>query len=730
MEDSMRTSKQTPVVNRTKELLPPSDDEKLEGRRKWLYNELSDRGEPMKFDDLLEHLGLSSDFGLFETNHPKLFQSLAESAPAFVDGVMVKPRIDGVTQPRPPDAFEISSFSTLDKEKAVTSYFQRLVNLMHEEVPKYNTSSDQTEANWRPVPKRMYNLADHQTSAVADSKGLKMDLVFFTPVASDGVANVYIIVEAKLAAIKGKISVKTFAQIADYQYLIWKAQPTRTFVPVLLPHGSQLDLIIFTRDNWYRVKLGHLCHWQTIIIDHNIEKVRSTMAQLYFLMTLPSESFGHFCDVSLGWVDVRFARDPDTNSMLTTAMSSSKKTTDSVALSGHIDRFVHPRGRLAHVFRTRYKGMAAILKLSWTPVDRMPEGAFYEILDKAGVTGIPKVHDSGLLKNNFFGYRLEYLVLEDCGSTIAEYLALRYQGKLDSVELYDNVKSIIQQALSCLVQARVKANILQRDVSVGNIMVARDGTIKIIDWGYAKVLDDKSLDSDDDDTIASRRKRRTDATLKWSCDDAVVTQNGIAHRPLTGTPLYMSIPVLAGATVRGLPDDIESLFYVILDVLARLQTTLDDAACGFDAHGNKTLAMVRAGCLSSKLKFLQFFGISACSDQLRKLLCDLREFLFVNSDEFIASDLILDPDTKRGTRVDLLEPYIDKETMELLSDKGGDMLTPKESARQMPSIRPPRQLSSDSSSTSPPSKRREPAEPTEEYEGDDPFALDAKRIKL
>ncbi|KAJ2742293.1 hypothetical protein GGI19_006837, partial [Coemansia pectinata] len=302
-------------------------------------------------------------------------------------------------------------------------------------------------------------------------------------------------------------------------------------------------------------------------------------------------------------------------------------------------------------------------------------------------------------------------------------------GKPESVELYDSVKRIIQQALSCLVQARVKGNILQRDISAGNIMVANDGTVKVIDWGYAKLLEDSSLDGDDEATRDRKALLETTA-IRWGYNSAIVTQSGIAHRPLTGTPLYMSIPVLSGATVRGLADDIESLFYVILYVLARLQTTKDDAACGFEANDNKSLAMVRAGCLSDKKSFLRFFGISNCRTELKELLCDLRDFLFINSEGYIAARLIIEPETPRGTAVKLLKPYTDVETMELLSDKGKDILTPKKSARQIPSIRPPRQISSDSSSTSPPRKRREPAEPTEEYEGDDPFALDAKRIKL
>ncbi|KAJ2862058.1 hypothetical protein GGH94_004507 [Coemansia aciculifera] len=732
----MVTSNTTPAAIRTKDSLPPSDDKKLEGRRKWLYNELWDRGKPMDFHVFLGHLTLPPVDDPFEIDAPQLFQSLAESAPFLNVNKMTQTRMEGTAVLQPSGAFENSSFFTLDKEKAVNSYFQRLVNLMYKEAARHNASSGQAEGNEKTIPERMYRLADYQMKEIPGGGKHKMDLVFFYPDQLEDIDNVHIAVEGKLNKVSDPIDEDTLGQIADYQYSVWKAQRTRAFVPVLLLHGTQLDLVAFTRDNWYRVELGPVCYDKQVVRKQGIEKVRLTMARLYYLITRPSESFGHICNVSLGQECLRFAPSPDENSVLATVEShvmpaiGSSVSDDLLGIKGYIERFVHPRGRLAHVFRTWYKGMAAILKLSWTPVDRMPEGAVYEILEQADVKGVPKLHAHGLLKGDFFGYRLEYLILEDCGSTIAEYLALRYQGKLDSVELYDSIKCIVRHTLSCLVQARVKGNILHRDISPGNIMASSSGEVKIIDWGYAKLLEDNSLDGDDDDTIASRRKRREGAALKWDYNDTVVTQNEMAHDPLTGTQLYMSIPVLAGAKVRGLPDDIESLFYVILDVLARLQTKMDKAACGLEANDNKSLAMVRAGCLSDEESFLCFFGISEGSAQLQKLLCNLREFLFVNSDKFIASRLIIKPETPRGTAVRLLEPYADVDTMELLSDKGKDMLTPKKSARQIPSIRPPRQISSDSSSTSPPRKRREPAELTEEYEGDDPFALDAKRSKL
>ncbi|KAJ2819839.1 hypothetical protein GGI24_004665 [Coemansia furcata] len=453
------------------------------------------------------------------------------------------------------------------------------------------------------------------------------------------------------------------------------------------------------------------------------------MARLYYLITLPSERFGHICDVSQEQQHLRFVHDSDVDSILAVVESSSSSKADSVSLAGYIKRFVHPRGRLAHVFRTSFRGETAVLKLSWTPVDRMPEGAVYELLKKAGVGGVPAVRDYGLVLTNLFDYRLEYLVLEDCGLSIEDYLMAKHKGGLDSIELYNSVKSIVRQALRCLTLARVKGGILHRDISLGNIMVDCDGTVRVIDWGYAKVLDGMSLDVDAVN-IAERNALLETTARRWAYESRKVLGNEEAHDHITGTQLYMSIPVLAGAKIRGLVDDVESLFYVILHVLARLQPNVDDAACGFDQHANKSLAMIRAGCLSLEQHFLRFFGVTGCSKELRKLLSDLRKFLFVSSDVCIASGLIIDASTPRGV-VGWLESHIDVETMSLLSVKDGDMLTPKKSAMQVPSIIPPKLQSCDTSSIGLRSKRSKLIElmDEDEEEGSNPFNLPAKKAR-
>ncbi|KAJ2008292.1 hypothetical protein GGI04_001215 [Coemansia thaxteri] len=204
-------------------------------------------------------------------------------------------------------------------------------------------------------------------------------------------------------------------------------------------------------------------------------------------------------------------------------------------------------------------------------------------------------------------------------------------------------------------------------------MVQSDGTVKVIDWGYAKVVDDG--DGDDDNTMANRKARISATAIKCKYDNYLVMANEDNHNPFTGTPLYMSIPVLAGAKMQGLADDIE------------IQVARDAMACAFKTADSMTQAMVRAGCLSSKASFLRFFGISSCSDKLRRLLCDLRQFLFENSDGYIGPDLIADAETERGVAVGLLRPYADQQTMGLLLVK--ETFTPKKSAKQAESLKQP-----------------------------------------
>lgn len=200
---------------------------------------------------------------------------------------------------------------------------------------------------------------------------------------------------------------------------------------------------------------------------------------------------------------------------------------------------------MSYLYKTKYKDMAAILKLSWTPVNRHPEGAVYDGLKKFNVEGTPKVYDSGIIEQDIFGYRVEYLILEDCGPTIDKYL----EGLADKPDACAQAQEFLSQVASCLVEASYYG-ILHRDVSIGNIAI-KNGKEKLIDWGLGKFLE----------VCLAKYPGLAD---KWKFDTNLPETNQNIYDHLTGTPLFMSIRILFGANTRDVIDDIESLFYVIL----------------------------------------------------------------------------------------------------------------------------------------------------------------------
>ncbi|KAJ2109511.1 hypothetical protein GGI16_000702 [Coemansia sp. S142-1] len=370
------------------------------------------------------------------------------------------------------------------------------------------------------------------------------------------------------------------------------------------------------------------------------------MVRLYFLLTLTPEEFGHCCGVFEESSYLSFSH-ISASSKETTIAVSTRRNPSAVKLGKHLKRAVHPRHRLAHVYEAEYGGKSVFLKLSWMPVDVVPEGAVYELLEQAGVDNIPK---------NMFGYQLEFLVLEHCGRSIEEYLLPIIGEPRCADPTLDKVRVVISGTLRCLAQAYALSAILHRDISMGNLRVNRSGQVKVIDWGYGKLL---PVDGLSDEAI----RHRGAVLTKWEfVGDAASTTN----KPLTGTPYYMSIPVLSAATARGPMDEIESTFYVVLHALSTLESSRDPIVCAFDYHENRNLAMVRVGCLARESRFLEFFGVKNVSCELRQLLYKYREYLFVDNGEYIAPLLVLDPYTPRGNNPELLSGYIDEETMDLL----------------------------------------------------------------
>ncbi|KAJ2825220.1 hypothetical protein GGI24_003220, partial [Coemansia furcata] len=347
-------------------------------------------------------------------SNPDLFKALATNAPAYVDRKMTNTRLTTSTKLASKDK-AAPNYIGKTNEKAVTTYFSELILSMCVEVETYNKSL-RPRSRKPQIPACEYSLADHQTRAIKGASGLKADFAFYYPGAMS-MSSVHILLEAKKEEHRYEVRAETLKQIADYQTIIWQKQPSRVIVPILLLHGAALTLVVFTRNNWHIADLGNLCYTNVGVLDAHSKGVRSVMLQLYFLLTLTPEEFGHFCGLFETPSYWRFDRVSAKSADVTVEISNTPGPSV-VELVSHMERAIHPRHRLAHVYKVIYDGKDAILKLAWTPVNAVPEGAIYELLAKTGVENVPTVYESGVIKRDLFGYRLEYLVLENCGLSI------------------------------------------------------------------------------------------------------------------------------------------------------------------------------------------------------------------------------------------------------------------------------------------------------------------------
>ncbi|KAJ2318265.1 hypothetical protein IWW52_002661, partial [Coemansia sp. RSA 2704] len=396
---------------------------------------------------------------------------------------------------------------------------------------------------------------------------------------------------------------------------MWTSQPTRLFAPVIYLHGGRLTLFTFARGACYRSELGQFCHSKSDPKYEDIGRVRDTLFYLFFILSLPPHKFGHFCDVGSVREScvVRLIHRRDLNGGIDSVLADAviDDSTDSLSYeldaNSHIKRPVNPRGRLAHVFRVNHEGKPAVLKLSWTPTDRMPESAVYDALRAAGIENTPTMVDSGIIVEDLFGYRVEYLVTEDAGVSLSDYLQARKTNGNDWV--CDFAKSAMLEVVRCLAQAWA-AGILHRDVSSGNVMV-KDGRATLIDWGYAKLVDDGPANTD---ALAA----------KWGYAKHVVNAAEEAHDPVTGTVLFMSIPVLVGSTNRSVIDDVESMLYVVLDAVSSTFNRANDVVpVALDFKDSRSLAYVRGCCFTEKQLFKQQFGVDRCNEQLERALDEI-----------------------------------------------------------------------------------------------------------
>ncbi|KAJ2858437.1 hypothetical protein J3B02_000187 [Coemansia erecta] len=358
-------------------------------------------------------------------------------------------------------------------------------------------ASMETKASASGAPEMPYIRKDYQDTKILGID-LKPDIAFFhEETRTNSIHTVHMVLEAKASKIDENPGDQTMGQILDYVYNIWNTQITRKFVPILLLHGPFLTLFAFTRNRSIRVEIGQIFRMMAKTGDDGI--IKRTLKDLYFLLTLSPGEFGQICGVADKPSFLYFMPDiarsaasqskgKSMESVMATVGTVKKNGSGRFAIEKIVDREVSLYGRVAYIATGKFDGEAAVLKLSWTSVDRLPENAAYEILLRDGIEGIPKMFRRGLLIEDFGGFRLEFVIMEDCGDSLCEALPTIYRG--DKNAFTKAVRLIVCQTTASLISANI-SGIVHRDISDGNIAVRFNYSTKtpdarIIDWGYAK----------------------------------------------------------------------------------------------------------------------------------------------------------------------------------------------------------------------------------------------------
>ncbi|KAJ2334139.1 hypothetical protein GGI00_001991 [Coemansia sp. RSA 2681] len=486
----------------------------------------------------------------------------------------------------------------------------------------------------------LYVLVDGQSHNLLPTTR-RPDFIFFARKGNTrSFGTAHLLIEAK-KYMSSSYAYNTFlGQLADYALNIRAHQPMRKFVPVLFLYGCQLDLVVFTHGGYYATPVGPVLHMNDADKSQSCDSVSESLQQLWFVLTLSPVDFGNilptlgtpwslYIDDSPRVITTRPAtEDSDTVTTARVAVSGEPSSPESRQLTdlARIDREVHITGRCTYLFTAKHQGRDVVLKLNWIRTSKLPEGAIYEVLRASGVQNTPAIISSGVIVGDTGGYRLELLLMEHCGESFVGYV-VRVRDDTPAPEVRDLVKGCVMDVTQTLAQA-LGASILHRDISSGNLAI-KAGKVRVIDWGCAKIMQRPP------DTLADELSRR------WGIDWNTVIGTGSDSDPFTGTPLYMSIQMLLKTRRRNIFNDIESLFYVVLDALSdRTRHAEPRNAPGFVYHGSLSTALMRLGCLCSIEHFWARFGVNAGNAFVPKDVLDaMHQFLFFERGIFIGDKL-------------------------------------------------------------------------------------------
>ncbi|KAJ1680299.1 hypothetical protein EV182_000285 [Spiromyces aspiralis] len=574
----------------------PDQDHELEAEKARLAQEICARIETKPLRDILCLMGGIDDYYKFIKEHGTEIKGLMHLLPKTFAGKNEE-----------------------EQQAAFMPFLERLIDMANE--------------IWRPKdptpesPRQYYLYDTHKNPPIGTR--LKPDALVSTDI-NERLDTAELVVEFKQNEDRGDVTTKgtqsIYGQLGVYARRVWTRQPMRRFVPVLLVHELRVTLFLFTRGKVYRTKIGSAIAGRQsneAVVGHLLFLLSGKVSN--FGVVLPSMSDNDWAALFSSPCQHLFCQrlgiEVDDKAIIrrrrrqqqhqhqqqpTSPRPDNHPTTshfevDNVARLSQPDLF----GRIAFLARGTFvdsdsKRTKAVLKFVRREVIRQAEGEAYGVLRWKGVPHVPELLLSGYADEWDSGV-LECLVVADVGRSLRDCLIDDVKKRRDP-KLLKRVATVVTQ---CLVAAS-EADVHHRDISIGNICVDEDGTVRVIDWGCARV---------EPETLKAYRKKLTvdfpgDPSLPSLPDADKVAGEEKKHDPFTGTPHFLSVRVLLRHTLRSVVDDIESLLYVLVYFVAKDTETFRNAPLCRKGLTEEELALKKASAFTCLNHFHKWAGLN------------------------------------------------------------------------------------------------------------------------
>ncbi|KAJ2740854.1 hypothetical protein GGI20_005577, partial [Coemansia sp. BCRC 34301] len=599
---------------------------------------LQGRGYHLGLADLIGMLGLSESFSRYTANTSGMLAQVAQQLPLLANGHLWADKDSRGIQATP---------------SSLTRAFRGIWESVRcSDKARYPDSPHSAECRF-----------SDQRTMQAGGVPVKPDGVFYYPkYPGSEFYSVHALFEAQLEPSLDATSPDVLGKMADLALRAWEAQPTRLFVPFFYLHGPNVSLVLFARNGYYCVSIGRVFYTSSDPSADDVCDVEDTLRYLWFLLTLPADRFGHMVDASV------LAAGLDLSKLCGSPTADSAG--DDAMVLDSLQRIPLPvslLGSQSYIFKTQYRGKPAMLKLVWTPTCRLPEAAIYDWLWEHKCGAVPKVYRSAIIAKDILGYRLECLLVKDCGVPLLEYIHGACDRDGDTFVRDLLAKTMFKQLASCLAIAHGAAGVLHCNISAEHIWV-RDGQAFIVDWACMQ-LPEAGIPEE----LACALRE------KWGMDESSLQ---LVHRWLnegwgTQTPIYASIRSLWHGETDCLLDRFESLLYVFLHAL-HLSNAAAAVAPPLSAFtvvgGPAAMALVKTGCLADPDMYLGYFGVSGIDPEFREFLDTIRRFLFYSRGSFIGGRLG-DPNYQRVVLSELAKTFLSEEAFAAMYPDHGSFAT-------------------------------------------------------